>query len=60
MWIVGQALVNIGVVVRIFPVLGVPLPLVSAGGTALISCMVAMGVVISVARDSARKREALP
>ncbi|MGO1435716.1 MAG: FtsW/RodA/SpoVE family cell cycle protein [Canibacter sp.] len=59
-WIVGQALVNIGVVVRIFPVLGVPLPLVSAGGTALISCMVAMGVVISVARDSARKREALP
>ena len=39
-WIVGQALVNIGVVVRIFPVLGVPLPLVSAGGTALISCMV--------------------
>lgn len=58
-WIVGQALVNIGVVIRIIPVLGVPLPLVSAGGTALISCMVAMGVVISVARDSARQREGI-
>ena len=58
-WIVGQALVNIGVVIRIIPVLGVPLPLVSAGGTALISCMVAMGVVVSVARDSARQREGI-
>jgi cell division protein FtsW len=56
-WIVGQALINIGVVVRIFPVLGVPLPLISAGGTALVACMVAMGVVISIARDAARYRE---
>ncbi|QIM16388.1 cell division protein FtsW [Leucobacter insecticola] len=52
-WIVGQAFVNIGVVIRVFPVLGVPLPLISAGGTALIACLVAMGVVISIARDGA-------
>ena len=52
-WIVGQAFVNIGVVIGVFPVLGVPLPLISAGGTALIMCLLAMGVVISVARDSA-------
>ncbi len=51
-WIVGQAFLNIGVVIRLFPVLGVPLPLISAGGTALISCLIAMGVVISVARDA--------
>ncbi len=51
-WIVGQALVNIFVVLRILPVLGVPLPLISAGGTALISCMLAMGVVISIAKDA--------
>ena len=53
-WIVGQAFVNIGVVIGVFPVLGVPLPLISAGGTALIACLVAIGVVISIARDSAR------
>ena len=50
-WIVGQAFVNIGVVIGILPVLGVPLPLISAGGTALIACLTAIGVVISIARD---------
>lgn len=50
-WIVGQAFVNIGVVIRVLPVLGVPLPLISAGGTALIACLLAIGVVISIARD---------
>ncbi|WP_449277176.1 FtsW/RodA/SpoVE family cell cycle protein [Leucobacter sp. GX24907] len=51
-WIVGQAFVNIGVVTGVFPVLGVPLPLISSGGTALIACLTAMGVVISIARDT--------
>jgi cell division protein FtsW len=50
-WVVGQACVNIGVVLGVFPVLGVPLPLVSAGGTALLTTMFAIGVVLSVARD---------
>lgn len=56
-WIVGQAFVNIGVVIGIFPVLGVPLPLISGGGTALIACLIAMGVVISIARDGAAARD---
>lgn len=51
MWIVGQAFVNIGVVIGVLPVLGVPLPLISAGGTALIANLLAMGVAISIARD---------
>lgn len=55
-WIVGQAFVNIGVVIGVFPVLGVPLPLISSGGTALIACLLAMGVVISIARDGAAYR----
>ena len=55
-WIVGQAFVNIGVVIGVFPVLGVPLPLISAGGTALIACLMAIGVVISIARDGAQYR----
>ncbi|WP_308796492.1 putative lipid II flippase FtsW [Agromyces silvae] len=50
-WVIGQALVNIGVVLKVFPVLGVPLPLVSAGGTALLTTLFAIGVVLSVARD---------
>ncbi|MCW2287572.1 FtsW/RodA/SpoVE family cell cycle protein [Leucobacter luti] len=50
-WIVGQAFVNIGVVIGILPVLGVPLPLISSGGTALIACLAAIGVVVSIARD---------
>jgi len=49
-WIVGQALVNIGVVLRVFPVLGVPLPFMSQGGTALLSVLLACGVLLSFAR----------
>ncbi|MFP7760294.1 putative lipid II flippase FtsW [Marisediminicola sp. LYQ85] len=55
-WIIGQAFVNIGVVLGVLPVLGVPLPLISAGGTALVSSMLAIGIVLSFARqpDAAR------
>ena len=49
-WIIGQALVNIAVVLGLLPVLGVPLPLISAGGSALIVTLVAIGVVLSFAR----------
>ena len=49
-WIVGQALVNIGVVLGALPVLGVPLPLISAGGSALISSLLGIGVVLSFTR----------
>jgi len=49
-WIVGQALVNIGVVLRVFPVLGVPLPFMSQGGTSLLSVLMACGILLSFAR----------
>lgn len=58
-WIVGQALVNIGVVIGVLPVIGVPLPLVSAGGSALIMTLAAIGVVLCFARDLPGAREAL-
>jgi cell division protein FtsW len=54
-WIIGQALVNIGVVLGVIPVLGVPLPLISAGGTAMISSMLAIGIVLSFARESSHR-----
>jgi cell division protein FtsW len=49
-WVIGQAFVNIAVVLGILPVLGVPLPLVSAGGSALLTTMAAIGIVLSFAR----------
>ncbi|WP_439691222.1 putative lipid II flippase FtsW [Curtobacterium sp. SP.BCo] len=59
-WIIGQALVNIAVVLGLLPVLGVPLPLISAGGSALIMTLVAIGVVLSFARDLPGKHSPTP
>ena len=58
-WIIGQALVNVAVVIGLLPVIGVPLPLVSAGGSALIMTMAAIGVVVAFARDEPDARAAL-
>ncbi|MCU1544997.1 MAG: ftsW [Homoserinimonas sp.] len=55
-WIIGQAFVNIAVVLGVLPVLGVPLPLISSGGTALISSMTAIGIVLSFARQASGRR----
>jgi cell division protein FtsW len=49
-WIVGQAVLNIGVVIGIFPVMGVPLPFMSQGGTALFAVLIACGVLLAFAR----------
>ncbi|MFE6966931.1 putative lipid II flippase FtsW [Agromyces sp. NPDC057679] len=56
-WIVGQATVNIAVVLGVMPILGVPLPLISAGGTALLTTMFALGVALSVARTSHSEKD---
>ena len=44
----GQALLNIGVVVGLLPTTGVPLPLMSYGGSSLLSTMIGMGLVLNV------------
>ncbi len=49
-WILVQAMINIGAVIGLLPVIGVPLPLVSAGGSALVTTLLAMGMLISFAR----------
>jgi cell division protein FtsW len=53
-WIIGQALVNIAVVLGLLPVLGVPLPFISAGGSSLVTTLVAVGIVLSFARRDPR------
>lgn len=51
-WITMQALINIAVVLRLLPVLGVPLPLISAGGSSLIATLGAIGIVLAVEREN--------
>ncbi|MGA8112839.1 MAG: putative peptidoglycan glycosyltransferase FtsW [Actinocatenispora sp.] len=57
LWLAGQAVINIGAVVGLLPITGVPLPFISAGGTALVVTLVAVGMLASFARaepDAAR------
>jgi cell division protein FtsW len=49
-WIVGQAVVNIGAVIGVFPITGVPLPLVSKGLSSVLVTMVGLGMLMSFAR----------
>jgi cell division protein FtsW len=58
-WVVVQAFVNIGSVVGIIPVVGLPLPLVSSGGSSLITTMGAIGILMSFARTEPGCAEAL-
>ena len=53
-WIAGQALVNMGAVVGLVPVTGVPLPFVSAGGSALVANLFGVGLLLRVARNASR------
>ncbi len=50
-WLLGQALVNIAVVIGLLPVLGVPLPLISSGGSALVAALAAIGLVLGCVRS---------
>ena len=52
-WITLQALINIAVVLDLFPTLGVPLPFISKGGSSLLAVLMGMGVVLSSARNQA-------
>jgi cell division protein FtsW len=58
-WIVCQAMINIGAVIGLLPVIGVPLPLVSSGGSSLVTTMLALGMLLSFARHEPGCAEAL-
>ncbi len=57
-WLTVQALVNIGGVAVVLPITGVPLPFVSAGGSAMIANLAAIGVLVNIAKASAREARA--
>lgn len=49
-WILAQACLNIGSVIGLLPIIGVPLPLVSSGGSALIAALMGVGLLLAMAR----------
>jgi cell division protein FtsW len=53
-WILSQSAVNIAVVLGVLPVLGVPLPLISAGGSSLIATLAGIGLVLAFEKDNHR------
>jgi cell division protein FtsW len=50
-WVASEALINVGAVVGVLPVTGIPLPFISFGGSSLIITMAAAGILINIARQ---------
>ena len=58
-WLLGQMMINVGMVLALLPVIGIPLPLVSYGGSALVPSLVALGLLIGFARREPQAAAAL-
>ncbi|MEU6994808.1 putative lipid II flippase FtsW [Streptomyces sp. NPDC046465] len=58
-WITAQAVINVGAVLGLLPIAGVPLPLFSYGGSALLPTMFAIGLLIAFARSDPAAKAAL-
>lgn len=51
-WISIQAIINIGGIINLFPITGVPLPLVSYGGSAVVASLAAFGVLVNISKQT--------
>ncbi len=58
-WLIGQMIINVGMVLALLPVIGIPLPLVSYGGSALLPSLVALGLLVGFARREPEAARAL-
>jgi cell division protein FtsW len=56
----GQAAINMAAAVGLAPLTGIPLPFVSYGGSSLVVMLVAVGVLLNIARDGGRAAAAVP
>ncbi len=54
-WLCLQAFINIGVVVALLPITGITLPFISAGGSSLIVSFAAIGILLSISRETVEK-----
>ncbi len=59
LWLLAQALINLGMVLGFLPVIGIPLPLVSYGGSALLPTLVSLGMLLAFAATEPGARAAL-
>jgi len=50
-WFFCQSVINIGAMVGVMPLTGVPLPFVSHGGSAMLACLIAVGVVLNLSKN---------
>jgi cell division protein FtsW len=57
-WLLTQALLNLGAVLQLLPITGVPLPLVSYGGSSLLPTLVVLGMLLAFARQEHRHSRA--
>lgn len=51
-WLAVQGLINIGVVLNLMPITGITLPFVSDGGSSLVVCFAAVGILLSISRET--------
>lgn len=58
-WLLGQMIINVGMVLALLPVIGIPLPLVSYGGSSLLPSLAALGLLIGFARREPEAARAL-
>ncbi|WP_183100777.1 putative lipid II flippase FtsW [Nocardioides pelophilus] len=58
-WLLGQMMINVGMVLALLPVIGIPLPLVSYGGSSLLPTLIALGLVVGFARREPAAARAL-
>lgn len=58
-WMMAQALVNLGAVIGVLPIVGIPLPLLSYGGSALLPTLIAVGMLLSFAKTEPGAQAAL-
>jgi cell division protein FtsW len=57
-WFIFQALINMGSVTGTIPFTGIALPFISVGGSSLVTCMMGVGILLSVSRASAEQEAA--
>lgn len=58
-WLIVQAVINIGMVLGLLPVIGIPLPLISYGGSSLLVTLVALGLLVNFAKTEPGAKRAL-
>ncbi len=58
-WLTAQMMINVGMVLALLPVIGLPLPLVSYGGSAMVPSLLALGLLVSFARSEPGAQAAL-